>query len=223
MSQQENINSVLSKMTEALQMVKECEALMLEEIKQIEELQEEKNRLGEQIATLNDELLLIQKDLEEIKAAKALEVEAKEEDTEIAPAPVVEPTPVVEAPIPVVVPTMPVVEPPAPAAEKQGVETIADKFHGQPSVHDKIAAQPEITTTGTRVNDIIKAISINDRLLFIKELFGKAEVFTQTVKYLNSLQNFDEAQQYLNEAFPHWDNAGSAAQLFISIVRRRYL
>ena len=205
MTPQENINNLMSKMTTALEAVRECEIIMLEEIRQIEQLQEEKGRLSEQITALNEELSLIQKDIETIKASKAPEIVVKVED----PATVTAPIPEVAAPT--LVP------------EKHSVETLADKFHGQPSVHDKIAAKPEVTTTGTRVNDVAKAISINDRLLFIKELFGKAEIFTQTVKHLNGLQSFDEAQQYLAETFPHWDNESSAVQLFLSIIHRRYL
>jgi len=205
MTPQENINNLMSKMTTALEAVRECEIIMLEEIRQIEQLQEEKGRLSEQITALNEELSLIQKDIETIKVPKAPEIVVKVEDPATVTAPISE----------VAAPTL--------VTEKHSIETLADKFHGQPSVHDKIAAKPEAATTGTRVNDVAKAISINDRLLFIKELFGKAEIFTQTVKHLNGLQSFDEAQRYLAETFPHWDNESSAVQLFLSIIHRRYL
>ncbi|MDR0294610.1 MAG: hypothetical protein LBH91_00220 [Prevotellaceae bacterium] len=205
MTPQENINNMMTKMTAVLETVRECEILILEEIRKIEQLQEEKVQLSEQIAALNEKLSLVQKNIEEIKVQKVSEIVDEDKEPEV----VAIPTPVVD------ILTV--------APEKHSIETLADKFHGQPSVHDKIAAKPEVTTTGTRVNDIAKAISINDRLLFIKELFGKAEIFTQTVKYLNGLQSFDEAQQYLAEAFPHWDNTGSTAQLFLSIIHRRYL
>jgi len=204
MSQQENINNLLSKMTATLQAVKECEILMLEEIRQIEQLQEEKSRLNEQITALNEELSLIQKDIEKIKAKEMPEIVVKDENAAAVAAPI------------------PEVAAPALVPEKHNIETLADKFHGQPSLHDKITAKPDITTTGARVNDLAKAISINDRLLFIKELFGSSELFTQTVKQLNGLQSFDEAQQYLAETFPRWDNDNSATQLLMAIIRRRY-
>ena len=232
MSQQENINNLLSKMAETLQIVKECEVLMLEEIKQIEQLREEKTRLSEQITTLNDELSLIHRSIEAIKTIKIPEIAVKDEDVEVKPsptvvevsAPIVEtPSPVIETPEPTVETPAPVIETPVPAIEKQAVETLADKFQGQPSVHDKIAVKSEVSTTGARVSDIAKAVSISDRLLFIRELFGSNEMFTQTVKHLNGLQNFDEAQQYLVESFPHWDKENSTAQLFIAVIRRRYV
>jgi hypothetical protein len=195
---QENINNMVSKMTEALQAVRECEALLLEEIKQMEQLQEKRDRMAEEIAALEKELILKQREVEVQSLPTAPEVVTGDEPAALTPAPAVVP-------------------------EKHGIETLADKFHGHISIHDKMTAQPETTATCVRVSDIGKAISINDRLLFIKELFGNAEVFTNTVKHLNGLQNFDEAQQYLAETFPHLDNTGNTAQLFLSIIRRRYL
>ncbi|MCL2097874.1 MAG: hypothetical protein FWH23_03840 [Bacteroidales bacterium] len=253
MEPQENINKLLSKMMEALQTVRECENFMLEEIRQIEllreeksrlneqiadldnsllwrqkeieEMKEEEGRLNEQIAVLNEDLLLKQKEIETIKVSTVPEITAEEVQPKVItpPSPPM-PEPVrVPEPIPVPVPEPVPVPPPTLVAEKPIVETLADKFQGQLSVHDKIAVKPEATTTGAKVNDLAKAISINDRLLFIKELFGTGELFTQTVRQLNGLQNFDEALLYLNTAFPHWDATAGAVQLFISLVRRRFL
>ena len=129
------------------------------------------------------------------------------EPTEQAEAPVVEPEPQPE-PEPVVEP-QPVVEPePAPAPA--------------PAPQPEAPRAPQQTSLfGSAVADIRQAVSIGDRFLFQRELFGgNAEKLQQTLTELNTLHSFDEAVAFI-ERFG-WDKQSPTHELFINVLRRRF-
>jgi hypothetical protein len=101
---------------------------------------------------------------------------------------------------------------------------IVDQFKAQTSINDS-RAKPEPTITVRQpIRDIAKAIAINDRFLFIRELFeGDTSLFSQTVNKLNAMHNLEEAKQYMQTVAKNWDDTTEPAQLFLSIVQRRYL
>lgn len=77
------------------------------------------------------------------------------------------------------------------------------------------------------VNDLNRALSINDRLLYMNELFGRdMETLNQSLQILNNYSNMQEAKQFLtNIAEQHdWTNEDriDIAKSFIKLVRRRY-
>lgn len=127
--------------------------------------------------------------------------------TEQAEAPVAEPQPVAE-PEPVVEP-QPVVEPePAPAPA--------------PAPQPEAPRAPQQTSLfGSAVADIRQAVSIGDRFLFQRELFGgNAEKLQQTLTELNTLHSFDEAVAFI-ERFG-WDKQSPTHELFLNVLRRRF-
>lgn len=129
------------------------------------------------------------------------------EPAEQAEAPVVEPEPQPE-PEPVVEP-QPVVEPePAPAPA--------------PAPQPEAPRAPQQTSLfGSPVADIRQAVSIGDRFLFQRELFGgNAEKLQQTLTELNTLHSFDEAVAFI-ERFG-WDKQSPTHELFINVLRRRF-
>jgi hypothetical protein len=73
------------------------------------------------------------------------------------------------------------------------------------------------------IADIWSAISINERFLFIRELFGNdPEGFKNTVTLLNSLSSFEAAKKFMTDRF-HWDENSTVANDFLNVVRRRFL
>jgi outer membrane biosynthesis protein TonB len=129
------------------------------------------------------------------------------EPTEQAEAPVVEPEPQPE-PEPVVEP-QPVVEPePAPAPA--------------PAPQPEAPRAPQQTSLfGAAVADIRQAVSIGDRFLFQRELFGgNAEKLQQTLTELNTLHSFDEAVAFI-ERFG-WDKQSPTHELFLNVLHRRF-
>jgi len=75
---------------------------------------------------------------------------------------------------------------------------------------------------GTEVKDIRSAISLNDRILFIKSLFaGNAESFQSSLDRLNGMETFDEAADYLMTDFPKWNFESDTVYRFMMAVRRK--
>jgi hypothetical protein len=79
------------------------------------------------------------------------------------------------------------------------------------------------------VSDLRKALSINDRLLFVADLFqGNQIAFSETIDILNTKYSFDEAKsymiRYLIDRF-EWlaEEREERARDFIKLVERRYL
>ncbi|UCG28732.1 MAG: hypothetical protein JSV24_05070 [Bacteroidales bacterium] len=73
------------------------------------------------------------------------------------------------------------------------------------------------------IKDIGSAIGINDRFLYIKELFdGSAKKFDDTIRILNNAPNFNEAYNYLSENFS-WDMDNPAVQNLLELTRRKHI
>lgn len=103
-----------------------------------------------------------------------------------------------------------------------------------------VAPQPEVPTTpeptpvptpepaaskaaiyGKPVDDIRLAISLGDRFLYQRELFGQnAELMQRTLNELNELSSFDEALAYI--APFNWDTESNSYQQFIVTLHRRF-
>lgn len=140
------------------------------------------------------------------------------EPAEQAEAPVVEPEPQPE-PESVVEP-QPVAEPePAPQPAQQPEPMVEQPA---PAPQPEAPRAPQQTSLfGAAVADIRQAVSIGDRFLFQRELFGgNAEKLQQTLTELNTLHSFDEAVAFI-ERFG-WDKQSPTHELFLNVLRRRF-
>jgi hypothetical protein len=124
----------------------------------------------------------------------------------------------------------PVIEPLPPKAHPPVRETIAEStlFQRDGSLNDALGKQKPVhdvasSLTDIPVGDIWSAITINERFLFIRELFGNdPEGFKNTVTLLNSLGSWDAAKRFMNDRF-EWDKNNPVAIDFLNVVRRRFL
>lgn len=78
------------------------------------------------------------------------------------------------------------------------------------------------------VSDLTKAFAINDKLLYINELFGRdANSFNESLKLLNKFERIDEAKSLLTSLAEQYDwtqeDRLEIAQSFVKTVRRRYV
>ena len=92
------------------------------------------------------------------------------------------------------------------------------------SMVDKLTAKESWRTDipGAKVSDIRSAISLNDRILFINQLFGEdPAAFKDALTSLNSMDNFDQAADYIASAHPEWDMESDTVYRFMMAVRRR--
>jgi hypothetical protein len=110
-------------------------------------------------------------------------------------------------------------DPPGP--EKGG--RLGDSFLKGKSVNDLITDQYklEYKLSNRPVSSIQAAIGINDRFQYIRELFdGNNDKFTESVKALDSMQNIQEAVDYLRNNFKWKKNETSLK--FVNLVKRRF-
>lgn len=139
-----------------------------------------------------------------------------------APAPAPTPESVKEAPAPKQ-PVAPAPQPQAPAQPKVSTtpRSLNDLFTGKTenlSVADQFQQ--------SKVVDLTKAISVNDKFTYIRELFNnKGEEFSAAIQQLNQCHNMDEAFNCLEELKKahFWDTTTTAYLSLCDLIRRRYL
>ena len=76
-----------------------------------------------------------------------------------------------------------------------------------------------------KVGDLTKAISINDKFIYIKELFhNRGEDFSASIRQLNECQNLEEAFDCLEQMKQKffWDTKTDAYLSFCDLLRRKY-
>ncbi|WP_133995481.1 hypothetical protein [Dinghuibacter silviterrae] len=80
--------------------------------------------------------------------------------------------------------------------------------------------------TETPVKDLRKAVGINDRYLFISELFrGDETMYERSIKTINNFSIFQEAYYWMERELKlklAWDQNKHSTQLFYQLVRRRF-
>lgn len=99
----------------------------------------------------------------------------------------------------------------------------------QPSLNDKLK-QPKTEVAhklqDSPVKDLRRAIGINDRFVFLKELFNGDEVmYERSIKTINNFQILQEAEFWINRELKlrlGWNDSKEAVQHFYQLVRRRF-
>ena len=123
----------------------------------------------------------------------------------VVTAPVVEEEPIVEA--------IPVEEKPQPVEPAQEEPVVAPEPEEQ--------ASPKAAIYGKAVDDIRQAISLGDRFLYQRELFGQnGELMQKTLTELNALHSYEEALSYIAQF--NWDTESSTYQQFLVTLHRRF-
>lgn len=75
---------------------------------------------------------------------------------------------------------------------------------------------------GPKVQNILSAISLNDRVLFINSLFnGDPLKFQDTIRIFNQCTSLAEAEHYIVDNFPKWNMNSDVIYRFMMAVRRK--
>jgi hypothetical protein len=78
----------------------------------------------------------------------------------------------------------------------------------------------------TPIKDLRKGIGINDRFVFINELFrGDEAMYERSIKTINSFNIYQEAEYWMNRELMiklGWDNTREIVNHFYNLVRRRF-
>ena len=93
----------------------------------------------------------------------------------------------------------------------------------------KVATDISQKLSETPLKDLSKALGLNEKFLYINELFaGDVVQFQEAIKQLNDAKDFDEARMHIENDFIQqydWMNKqkNKLAKDFVKLVRRRYL
>lgn len=207
--------------------------------KTIEELQKALNAANAALAVQRDLMEEMEQRLVEVEARPAMDEEPEvevellmdddTEEPELVTAEVAEEEPVQETPAEAV--EEPQEEPqPEPATQPETV--VAEPAQEEPKAEPAPAVAPAEpvhtdahkanTAYGAPVTDLKQAISIGDRFLYQRELFGKnGELMQRTIADLNGLNTFDEAMEYIDRHF-NWDKEQPSYELFVNALHRRF-
>ena len=222
-------------MQELIQYFETLEARITGYEARIAALEAEKQAAEARIAALEAEkeknqrvLTALKADIEELQSRPYVEMEDEDEDFEVEEpieeeevvAKEVAEEPVAEAPKV----EEPVVEEPKveePVVEEPKAEEPQQELFEEP-VAEKEPAAPKAMLYGKPVDDIRLAISLGDRFLYQRELFGQnAELMQRSLTVLNELHSFEEALNYISSHF-QWDTESNTYQQFLVTLHRRF-
>lgn len=122
--------------------------------------------------------------------------------------------------------TEPVAEVPPVQAVKEEVKpevlTINERMSAKMAESRGIAEQLH----ADKITDLKKAINLNDKLLYIKDLFnGYSLAYSEAIEILNRFTGFEEAELFLNKNYAvknNWAGKPETTQKFYAILKRRY-
>ena len=183
------------------------------------------NEIQTTIASLRAQLDELEEKLAMMAAAApetedSTETEDIPEPVEIEPEPKeIEPEPVEIEPAPVEVEPEPEAEP----VESEPVDLSIDmEALGAKTVPDAKNFQWMIDLPGSPVANVISAISLNDRVLFINTLFKEdPSLFQQTIAAFNGMESINEAVSYVIANFPDWNLNSEVVYRLMMAVRRK--
>lgn len=110
-----------------------------------------------------------------------------------------------------------------PAKEEDEVITRNQKISAQ--MGDKAVSKTEQANIKP-ISDIKLAITLNDKLLYVKDLFnGYNLAYSEAIEILNRFNTFEEAQRFLKTNYVtknNWEGKAATADKFYALLRRRY-
>ncbi|MDR2563843.1 MAG: hypothetical protein LBC98_07855 [Prevotellaceae bacterium] len=174
------------------------------------QLEEERKRLEQELQ--NWQLEKMKREEEMLASQRLLASLAEEEqrrkallEKQTVEASVKQTAPAVEAPRQMA--------PPAPAPATEQKKVLHEHFE-----NDELKMQGI-----TPIADLTKAIAINEKFQFIKELFGgDFDRYAGTIKALNNAGSLGSAISYIDSNF-NWDKNNEATRRLIMLVRRRFM
>src|SRR5882724_2762804 len=116
-------------------------------------------------------------------------------------------------------------------AHQQSAREINDAIgsNGSSSLNDKLKAnvlELSVALNETPVRDLKKAIGVNDRYVFINQLFRGDEVmYERSIKTINGFRILPEAEYWMERELKvklGWDESRETTKHFYQLVKRRF-
>lgn len=107
------------------------------------------------------------------------------------------------------------------ALQEETPVTPQAESHSKPLSHNYQTNRGVLGEQSDAISDVRKAISITDRFLYLKELFGNnMDVFNDALDEINSAESMHEAASYLSQF--NWED-NETSQQFMRLVSRRFI
>ena len=110
--------------------------------------------------------------------------------------------------------------------------TLADNFEDEVSLHEHIAGKSSGQTVSEHhhrkpVHDLKAAIGINEKFLFINQLFdGNLHDYSEAVEKLNAMKDLATAKQFVSAELSNrfnWEHSNDHVKNFMELVERRFI
>lgn len=118
---------------------------------------------------------------------------------------------------------------PKPVLKKQSIEFNHILVKETESLNEKLKEEKvEVMTAlqDTPVRDLKKAIGVNDRYLFVNDLFrGDESMYERSIKTINAFNIFPEAQYWIQRELKvklSWPDNSETVRLFDQLIKRRF-
>lgn len=117
-------------------------------------------------------------------------------------------------------------EPPAKLEVKSPSKSVIGEVLGKDnkSLNEQLSKNnsPSESSFQGAISDLKKAIGINDRFLFQRELFNSnSEVYNQVIDQINEMHNYESAIAFIKGNF-NWNTEDEATITFLELVKRRF-
>ena len=114
-------------------------------------------------------------------------------------------------------------------SQQQNYKEVNESVSQQESLNDRLKEnKTELmhVLKDSPIRDLRKAIGINDRFVFINELFrGDEAMYERCIKTINSFNIYAEAEYWMNRELMvklGWDNERESVKHFYQLVKRRF-
>jgi hypothetical protein len=154
-------------------------------------------------------------------------IEVAEPLAQPSPAPTPVDMPVSSFSTPASMPSTPVAQPSTPRSQ-----STAYPPGYQPTLNELLAGKSAVVNTGTPENpkapisDLKSAITINEKLIFIKDLFdGYNLAYAEVIDLLNKMPDFNTADKFLQSNYAikyQWSSKQSTADQFYELLHQRF-
>ncbi len=110
--------------------------------------------------------------------------------------------------------------------------TLSDNFEDEMSLHEHIAGKNSGQTVSEHhhrkpVHDLKAAIGINEKFLFINQLFdGNLHDYSEAIEKLNAMKDLNTAKQFVAAEVANrfsWENNNDHVKNFMDLVERRFI
>lgn len=120
-------------------------------------------------------------------------------------------------------------EPPLREPRKEGKSIIAERFQktDKKFINENLGKNKSGSDLTSKIQnkpitDLRASIGINEKFLFIKELFkGNNDYYIKSIDFLNQAGSLENAMQYIHENF-QWDKESETTAKFLELIHRKF-